>query len=253
MREGNIKNKNVKILKLFLKKPVCSLEYKNKEVFMIKYSNKNMDENLIVRYEWFPEWKTGLIQIVGQKARGNSFYQNSDIFYASNGIILRSVRFPERKIANLFYVRGSRKTQDDNIITIFDEDEFWKFLNAVEEYNNNHEVIKVNYLDLHHKLWTLLAETGSRDKLHYVEEVMKMFGLTKHPEGQCFLCEETRINAKSLTAECELCKGYWGPDTFGCLSDNSYYMMWKSESDLNLRKALARRIANNVINGIQMD
>ena len=214
---------------------------------MINHSNENK-ESLIVKSEWFPGWKMGFLQIVGQKNKRELFFKGSNTFHASNGVILCSEYAPEWRYANYFYVRGSDSDQDNNIITVHDEDEFWRFLDAVEEYNKSVAIeVKINYFELHQKLWMLLAETGSRDKNQYVEKVMEMYGLTECPESHCFLCEETKVEAKSTLMKCSLCKGYWGRDVLGCLSKGSYYMMWREESDINLRKALAKRIAKNVI------
>ena len=203
-----------------------------------------MSEALVVKSKWDEEFKTGLLQIVEQKYRGLDFFKGENRFKSPNNIIIYSDDYPEMA-GDTLCVRGDCIDCDNQLITIKDYFVYNKVLEAIKHYNQATSK-PVDYLELHRKLWMKLAETGNTCKNIYAAEIAREAGIPS-PKGGCFLCEETIVSTpQSSKAICENCKGYWGFSARKCLDKESYYNLWIYEENIDLRKALARRIANNI-------
>ena len=197
--------------------------------------SKNDKKSLVVEYAWLEKFGgIGLLQVVKQVEHGEE-----DVFEASNGVKICCENRPEIN-GDFFYIRGRRTEHDLDILVIKDFVQLSRIVDAVEEYNAAHAV-PVDYLSLHNKLWMKLAETGCREKNSIAESLAREAGVN-YPKSGCFLCEEAATDGSG----CGSCKGYWGASDITCLNDASYYQMWSHEQDIDLRKALAKRIANNL-------
>jgi hypothetical protein len=215
---------------------------------MNESKNKNA---LVIKTVWNKEFNVGLIQIIEQKFRGDEFFKGKRTFESSNGITIKSLRCPEITEEDIFYIRGEC-IEKDNKVCIVDDYMRWKaIIEAVGYYNDsvgyyNSMDTTIDYLDLHYRTWMKLSESGSIDKFVCVKEVLKEAGLKIFPKNGCFLCEEVEANnPKNEDSGCSRCKGYWGSSSPGCTSSESYYKLWDREKNIDLRKALAKRIANN--------
>jgi hypothetical protein len=203
-----------------------------------------MEKALEIENVWLEDFNVGLIRITKQKYRNENFFQGSSKFVASDKMELRSEVFPEYSMYNgeVLFVRGSDFSRDNETIIIRNNTKFFRFLQAVNEYNAAIEKEDSNYVRLHKLLWVKLAESGSLDKEAACEEVMKEENITKPPLNSCFLCQGVYDKKKG----CKYCKGFWGGEGMVCQDKGSYFQMWCNEKDIVLRKALALRIANNI-------
>lgn len=201
-----------------------------------------MNEALRVMSKWDEDFSIGLLQVVKQNYRGNSFFKGKNRFTSSDGINIESLTFPSFQ-GSVLYVRGSSSILDDEVVIIKDYVNYNKVLEAVFQYN---EAIteSINYLDLHYKLWMKLAKTGDTCETSYATEIAREAGLPHPPRKGCFLCEE--VITDSTLIDCNKCKGYWGPFAEKCVDERSYYTMWEREENTEIRKALAKIIAISV-------
>jgi len=204
-----------------------------------------MSKALEVKNKWSEKFDTGLIQIIEQRFKGNMFFNGKSSFTSSNGIRLESSCSPEIAEKH-FYVRGYNHERDNEILLVSDCGLYLSCLEAVKEYNEAVNKPDINYLALHYKLWMKLACTGEQHKSSYATEIAEEAGIPP-PRGGCFLCEEVVSNTPDGgVADCIRCKGYWGVGCMKCTDYGAYYKMWEREEDVDLRMALARRIANSV-------
>lgn len=195
------------------------------------------EKALTIKSAWLKQFGgVGLIQVIGQRAERGT----NEAYRASNGMVICSSNTPDIN-EGVFYIRGLNEKQDLKILATQSFEVYQKILTAVEEFNKVHEKSSVDLLSLHVRLWERLAETGSKDKLMFVRELTTEAGIPT-PHNSCFLCED--VQQRKVT--CKECHGYWGENADTCLSYGSYFMMWELEEDIELRKALAKRIANNL-------
>lgn len=209
-----------------------------------------MRKALELQFIWLTDFGIGLIQIIDQKYRGQDFAKGSTTFFAKNKVHLISAGWPsilEDGTIKL-YVRGGDESRDNNICVIKDYGVYVRIIQAVDEYNEwRDQSTSLDYLRFHRLLWMKLAESGSHDKFGACMEVMDEEHIPNPPTNFCFLCEDTIEDEKTKRINCKLCKGFWGPQGIRCNESNSYFNMWFLERDINLRKALALRIANNTV------
>lgn len=201
-----------------------------------------MNEALGVMSKWDEEFSIGLLQVVKQKYRGDNFFKGKNRFTSSDGIDIKSLDFPSFQY-NVLYVRGSSSILDNEVVIIKDYVNYNKVLEAVFQYNEA-MAESIDYLDLHYKLWMKLAEKGDTCKVAFATEIAHEAGLPHPPRRGCFLCEEAATDP--ISTNCRNCKGYWGPFAEKCIDERSYYTMWESEENTEIRKALAKIIATGI-------
>lgn len=96
-----------------------------------------MEKALEIENVWLEDFNVGLIRITKQKYRNENFFQGSSKFVASDKMELRSEVCPEYSMYNgeVLFVRGSDFSRDNETIIIRNNTKFFRFLQAVNEYN----------------------------------------------------------------------------------------------------------------------
>lgn len=167
------------------------------------------------------------------------------IFTSKNGFRIMSSFFPSfAKLSSIFFIRGSNIKYDNEVVIINDKSEFDNIVEAVNEFNEYTN--SVDYIKLHEELWVGVAD--GKDKSELCLKISEKYNLKTQIAHDCFLCEESKRNDMSMV-DCINCKGQWFPNTKGsCLLPGSYYLLWRNETDPELKRALALKIsrcANN--------
>lgn len=98
----------------------------------------------------------------------------------------------------------------------------------------------VNFVELHKKLWTELADTKAEYYMKdaIVRRICSEYGISR-PRNNCFLCEDT---IEYIGVNCYVCKGNWSP--YSRCDDDGYYTQWREETNPDKRAKLAYKIAN---------
>lgn len=214
------------------------------------------DKYLKIECFTIPEHDIATIKILEQKYRRDKFsYGDGQFtkFVATNDVRLMSLAFPfiiihDEKIS--LCVRGDVESEDNKVAVIINK-QYKKILNkicdAVNEYNEymvNNEIPDY-YIQLHKETWNAIADNDIKitEKDDFVEKLCKEKDISI-PSNHCFLCEETTFTTIDSEVNCNKCKGKWSNKKMENVCYYGYYSMWLKETDPDLRKALARRIAN---------
>ena len=209
----------------------------------MKIDPVNVSNKLVIKTRWDVEFNCGFIQITKQDYKLKNFFKNSDTFHGKNGITLISAYHPEYSVSKLL-VRGMNSTRDHDVVVINDKNEYLNILKTIDEYNEEN----LDYVDLHKNYWLLIA--NGLDKSTAMQVMINTGSILPHqvPHNDCFLCQDAMNGNRP---DCGKCKGFFGilpsGEKIKCCNERSYYFLWNKEQDLDLKNALAVRIAYNTL------